>query len=255
MMRPTDPPVRQKRLSKITALLLALGLLIAICGGALPGVLAQDEPNTDGEGVDDDPRPKVEQLVREHRISTHHPDPAPWAYLGDLVSHLLRALVERLAPIFDDSDWLATTVRWLARLLFVAALVMVALALRRWLRRRIVRAAAVEAAAVEAATQTLPTESGRRADRERAVLDCLREGQVDAALEALWWWLAECLGDRDADPSWTTRELVSRHGRRDLAAPVRLFDRLVYGASEPRIEEVRSLYQQLRERLVPAGKA
>jgi hypothetical protein len=256
MSRATDSPVQRKRISKLAALLLAIGLLITILGGSLPGARAQDGPSIDEIGLGNDATPteeplpaetrqRVEQLVREHSISTHHPDPAPWAYFGDLVSHLFRALVERLTPLLGDGDWLATTVRWLARLLFVLALIVVALAVRRWLRGRI-----AEPAPVAAATQTLPTEPDRQADRERAVLDCLRDGPVEAALEALWWWLAECLGDRDADPSWTTRELVSRHDRRDLAAPVRLFDRLVYGAAEPRIEEVRALYQQLRQRLV-----
>ncbi|MCP4657846.1 MAG: hypothetical protein GY856_20760, partial [bacterium] len=98
-----------------------------------------------------------------------------------------------------------------------------------------------------------PTErsDGRSQERWEAELGRhLAGGDVTAALEALWWWLACGLLPRDVDPSWTTRELISHAGRWDLAAWVRRLDRMIYGAEPPAVDEVRRFWGDLREVLV-----
>ncbi len=84
-------------------------------------------------------------------------------------------------------------------------------------------------------------------DWESLLEENLATGRVSAALEALWWWLAERLIPRGAEPSWTSRELVLVAGRRDLLAQVRSLDRMLYGAAPPEVGEVRQLWGQLRE--------
>ena len=90
----------------------------------------------------------------------------------------------------------------------------------------------------------------RSQERWKAELDRhLARGDVTAALEALWWWLACGLLPRDVDPSWTTRELISHAGRWDLTAWVRRLDRMIYGAEPPAVDEVRRFWGDLREEL------
>ncbi len=75
----------------------------------------------------------------------------------------------------------------------------------------------------------------------------LEAGDVSAAVEALWWWLASGLVADRAEPSWTSRELVARAGRQDLLADVRRLDRMMYGAARPSADDVSRLWSDLRE--------
>jgi hypothetical protein len=82
-----------------------------------------------------------------------------------------------------------------------------------------------------------------RAELERL----LAAGEVAAALEAAWWWLARALLGERVDPSFTGRELVERSGRRDLLPLIRRFDVLAYGPRRPEPEEVRGFAARLAE--------
>ena len=79
----------------------------------------------------------------------------------------------------------------------------------------------------------------------------LAEGDGVGAAEALWWWLANIL-EADAEPSWTSRELIARVGRRDLAPAVRRLDWMLYGPWSPDAGEVEGLWRDLAERSRPA---
>jgi hypothetical protein len=93
-------------------------------------------------------------------------------------------------------------------------------------------------------------EAPRSASEWRAAIEgALARGELEAALTALWWWLASRLAPQEAQPSWTTRELVVRSGRRDLAPLVARFDALAYGPLAPEPVEVRRLLGELEERL------
>ncbi len=72
-------------------------------------------------------------------------------------------------------------------------------------------------------------------------------GDARGALEALWWSLAIRLVGSNADPAWTSRELVEKAGRRDLLPGVRRLDRLVWGSEQPLVEDVRQLWGRLRK--------
>ncbi|MEM7051698.1 MAG: hypothetical protein AAF604_18670 [Acidobacteriota bacterium] len=77
----------------------------------------------------------------------------------------------------------------------------------------------------------------------------LRSGDADAALEALWWWLARSLAGSEADPSWTGRELLRRAERLDLRDSVGRLDRLRYGPEGAALGEVERLASRLEASL------
>ncbi len=124
------------------------------------------------------------------------------------------------------------------------ALLLILRALLPRLRRRSPRpepgalaASAVSPAALDAAAW--------RAELERR----LAGGRTAEALEAAWWWLARSLAGDRAEPDWTSRDLVARAGRPELAPLVRRLDGLTYGPRRPDLNEVRSLVGRLEEAL------
>ncbi|HSS79467.1 MAG TPA: hypothetical protein VLV54_22290 [Thermoanaerobaculia bacterium] len=87
--------------------------------------------------------------------------------------------------------------------------------------------------------------AGWRAELDRR----LAAGRSAEALEAAWWWLARSLAGNRVMPDWTSRDLLIRGGREDLAVPIRRLDTLIYGSRRPAPEEVRSLVNLLEEGL------
>jgi hypothetical protein len=68
---------------------------------------------------------------------------------------------------------------------------------------------------------------------------------VEAALEAVWWWLAVSTMSREVDASWTSRELLEAAGRPDLRPLARDLDRMAYGPTRPSPGDVRQLVSGL----------
>jgi hypothetical protein len=115
---------------------------------------------------------------------------------------------------------------------------------RRWrARRRAEAAAPVATAALHAPVRR--DASAWRVEVERR----LAAGDVTAALEALWWWFASRVTEGDVDPSWTSRELLARCDRPDLAPLGHALDRLLYGARRPDGAEVRLFLRRGEEAL------
>ncbi|HEV7785967.1 MAG TPA: hypothetical protein VGQ28_11565, partial [Thermoanaerobaculia bacterium] len=101
------------------------------------------------------------------------------------------------------------------------------------------------------ATASVPTPAaeldaaGWRAELDRR----LAAGLSAEALEAAWWWLARSLAGSRALADWTSRDLVTRVGRPDLASLIRRLDAFIYGPRRPAPEEVRGLVDRLEEAL------
>jgi hypothetical protein len=97
--------------------------------------------------------------------------------------------------------------------------------------------------------------AGWRAELDRR----LAEGRIPESLEALWWWLARSLAGAEAEPDWTSRDLMARTRRDDLQGDdlrgnqlrdlVRRLDLLTYGPLPPAVEDLRGLLGRLEERL------
>jgi hypothetical protein len=227
--------------------LLAPALLLAAVLAAPPLLAAEPVEPPPPAAAD---REALAGVVAEHRVETSPPRPSLARYAGDLaraffgwiddlLEHNLPGVDRRFGAVVEillyglTAVVMGVLVYYLARLLY---------------RRR--RRGESESAA-EPADEPEPAAVPREVERWEAELR-RRLGAADApaAVEALWWWLATFLMPAEVQPSWTSRELVTRAGRPDLAPQVRHLDRLIYGAGSPTAEAVRRLHRELREALV-----
>jgi len=182
----------------------------------------------------------VERVLAETGVERVVPPPGWTGYLQVLVD----AVTERFfSPI---GQTLAGARGWfgpIATIVVAVAVVLVVwLFLASLARRRTDRAPASDVRRTAAAP---PSPQDARAWRE-ALERRLESGQVGPALEALWWWLACALiGAGAAERSWTSRELVARAGRPEVAGPARELDRWLYGPRRPQVPEIRELLARL----------
>lgn len=168
--------------------------------------------------------------------------PPESSYLGELARAVRQALTELLMAGARTLHVPAAAL-WGAVALFAALVVLlIGRSLLVRLRRRSPRAGRV--GADEVTSPEMPRDAaGWRAELERR----LAAGQVAGALEALWWWLARSLAGDDAEPDWTSRDLVARSSRDDLRGLVRRLDAFTYGPRRPAVEDLRGLVGRLEE--------
>ena len=192
----------------------------------------------------------LRRLSVEENVATRDPRPGLDHYLGDAGATFMVWLAEVLRPYLEEGGLVERLIgSGVPILLGVLLLIVLILVIRRFLRRT--PAGRREVAAVE---RRAAAERRDEHDPEAELRTAFESGDVAAALEALWWWLAMALGASGADPAWTTRELVMRAGRRDLLPAIRPFDRLVYGGGEATMVEVRQLHASL-ERAAGEGRS
>lgn len=196
----------------------------------------------------------VERVLGDAGVA-REPAVAPWSDYGEALGE---ALLETLVGAIEGSDlplpdWLlALSPRRLLEILL--ALVLAALALllvgrliSAW-RRRVPAAAGTsrepEAAAAPAQPAIADPETWkRRLDRRLAA------GELRAALEAMWWWLASGLAGAAADPAWTGGELLERVRRPDLAPQMARLEALLYGGRALDASALAALFGELEARL------
>jgi hypothetical protein len=173
------------------------------------------------------------------------PVPPESSYFGELLGaaaeFFVRALMAGAKRLHVPPGVLWWIAAGLAALLVLA---IARLAFSRLRRRKVVREGA------EAVTAALPPAAPRDAAAWRAELERrLAEGRIPEALEALWWWLARSLAGGEAEPDWTSRDLMARSRREDLRELVRRLDAFTYGPRPPGIEDLRGLLGRLEEAL------
>lgn len=172
------------------------------------------------------------------------PEPPEASYFGELSGIVQRAFIRLLAK---GGEMLNLPQRVYQAIAFGLAALAVLLLLRLLvpgLRRR--KARREEGAVAEI---DLPP-AARSAAAWRAELERrLAEGHIAEALEALWWWLARSVAASQAEPAWTSRDLVTRSRREDLRDLVRRLDAFTYGPRRPAVEELRRLVGGLEEAL------
>ncbi len=195
-------------------------------------------------------REELVELTRQHSVATRPEQPGLGRYAQDVIGAVFRWLsirLERLAP--GLADWIVAIARVGGQLILIFAAVLLAVLGLRWLRARYLLRRATEAPAVvplsQAASQ--PTEGRPREAWEDDLRRHLAGGDVAAACEALWWWLARVISRDQVESSWTSRELLAHARRRDLAPPVRRLDRMIYGAAPPTADDVHRLWTELKE--------
>lgn len=174
------------------------------------------------------------------------PVPPESSYLAELIRAAMDTL---MAAVVRGARMLHLSQRALITAALAAAAVALFLAVRALLPRlrRGRRPQTPEAPAGAAATA-----AGRELDAAgwRAELDRrLAAGRTAEALEAAWWWLARSLAGSRAEPDWTSRDLMTRAARPDLAGLVRRLDAFIYGPRRPALDDVRGLVARLEEAL------
>jgi hypothetical protein len=172
--------------------------------------------------------------------------------LGEYTRALAEAFGRWLGGAFDRTPGLAGGLELAARIaalaVLAAALCLIAISLwrglRRWARPRGATVPHLE-------WRVAPGPERIPLDREtwgRRLEERLASGDLAGALEALWWWVAASLSlDEGVEPSWTTRELLARAGRPELAPAASSLDVLMYGRAPANAAEIRACRTRLEE--------
>ncbi|HEY7214858.1 MAG TPA: hypothetical protein VIC28_09520 [Thermoanaerobaculia bacterium] len=188
-------------------------------------------------------RAVLQRVLAESKVQ-QVPEPPQASYLGELSGMMQRALMNLLAKGSKMLNLPRPVYQAIALGLAALAVLLLLQLLVPRLRRRKVRRTEGDIAEIE-----LPP-AARSAAAWRAELERrLGEGHIAEALEALWWWLARSLAAGQAEPAWTSRDLVVRSRREDLRDLVRRLDAFTYGPRRPAVEELRRLVGGLEEAL------
>ena len=183
----------------------------------------------------------LDHILREHGLGDKAQGGSWFSYVGYLLTRALGWVFARITRILteigDPGGWVGVLLWVLLALAVLALLAAVGSALLKRLRRRGAESGAagrIEAGAAAPAAALFDAASWRQ-ELDRL----LAAGDLRGALEAVWWWLARSLAGAEADPSWTSSELLAHTGRRELAGSFRRLDQLTYGAAEPTADEIR----------------
>lgn len=192
----------------------------------------------------------VERVLRETGVDRRVPGPSWAGYAQDLIEAAVEGLVDwmrpflkQLAPLFGGDLEIPALV-----LLIAIAVTLVYLFVRAAVVRFRRRAPKPDAA-FGVAREVAPAAVEDRAYWRRRLTALLANGDVAPALEAVWWWLARSLSGPGASPTWTSRELLALARRPDLLPLATSLDRMIYGGSLPRPEEVRELVARFEKAL------
>ncbi len=193
-------------------------------------------------------REQLRQIMVERRIESTSRQPGLSLYMRDAAlafSRWMAGVLELLMPRFSRllaGSWAEPLLKLLLALLAMLLLAyLVPFVVRRWLRRQV----AEQQPVWELPEDDSPDPLDPRWEAE--LRQRLERGEIAAAIEALWWWLARRLVGADAEPSWTSRELITRADRRDLMPSVRRLDRMIYAEGQPSADDVSNLWHDLRE--------
>ncbi|MBZ0113565.1 MAG: hypothetical protein K8J08_13965 [Thermoanaerobaculia bacterium] len=177
-------------------------------------------------------------------VATDLPGPGLADYATDLIGALWLRATGWLGDRVSEStlDLLYRILVWTLglTLLWVVGL----LAMRLWsLRRRPNVPSHPGLSAVPLREEASRGPSGSWAEFEAL----LAAGDVAAALEALWWWVARSIAPSGLDEAWTTDELLAATPQPsfDFEWSMRNLDRFLYGGRLPESDEVLQLAQKI----------
>ena len=227
-------------------LLARAAVAVAIATALLPAAGATSENATPHPAALEGDRDQLRQVMLEARIATDRSRPGLtlWARdAGVAFSRWMSGWMERVLPGFARVAMPYVEPALIVILALLATVLLIFLArfaLDRWRRR----APAANPGVVDLGATVKPPAARDWGEELRRRL---ASGDVAGGIEALWWWLASRLVADRAKPSWTSRELVTRAGRRDLLSAVRRLDRMMYGAARPSTDEIGRLRNDLEE--------
>jgi hypothetical protein len=187
----------------------------------------------------------VREALDTARAVEKLPPPSLMDYASDvgrLVRDRLELAIERALPWAGQP--LVERIALYAALggALLAALLVLAVAVRRW---RHGRAAAPTQVRVEPLPSAAAPPPGDAAWWREALQRRLAAGRLRPALVAGWGWPPRRLDPPGLDPSWTSAELVRASGAAAMRAPLRRLDRHLWGGVAPRADDVRSVVDEL----------
>jgi hypothetical protein len=189
-------------------------------------------------------RALLERVLAETGVERAPARPATVEYLqvwSEAVRLWLERFLGRHPGLWENVTWGLTVTAWL---LVGAAVALLVFAIVRLARRR-------RRAQEKTVVAIAPSVLSPRPDREewrRELERRLAAGDLDGALEALWWWFAASLV-REIDPSWTSQQLLLEARRPDLGFAAVELDRALYGPRRPRADDVSALVTRLEASL------
>jgi hypothetical protein len=179
----------------------------------------------------------VERIVAETRVETTPVTPGWTGWIEALSTAALQWIGDRI-PGMPRLDWLAESAGPAAKVVGVmlvgVLLYLIARLLIAGRAARPTRPPAAAAARSHAAAAPGRDAASWRREFERRLAD----GDLPAALRALWWWFARAVSPGHVDESWTTRELLARCGRADLGPLAGALDQWLYGTRKPGGDEL-----------------
>ncbi len=224
------------RLPRLCCLIVPIAVLLSVSGAvAAAGV----------DGVDNQ---LIEEIYTQTNLAESQPAPGFGAYAGHLVREALAALfpplADRVSTFLNLSTWF-----WLA--LGAGALVTaIALLLQGFSQRRVIHSEG-KAAEIGVEFEQQPKYSPQEwIERHRRAMQA---GDLAAALEALWWWVASVLSPPGLDSSWTTRQLTRFAGNDAIRIALRRLDELAFGTASADRSDVVALQSSLASDLQAGG--
>ncbi len=193
----------------------------------------------------------LRRVIAETGVATDPAGPSLTAYVTACAAAIARGIGRLFSSHPGLTGGLLNAAFIVAVLTLAGALALAAISVFRRLRGRGSQAGA------PAPRQVEEIEAGpaprRNAAAWRVELESrLARGDVAGALEALWWWLAASLtleAAVDVDPSWTTRELLTRARRTELFGAGATLDVLMYGRLPPSPGDVAACLKRFDEKL------
>jgi len=190
----------------------------------------------------------LRRVLEETGVDQTVPSPSWSAYFERLIEAAGRWLVSH----FPRLQGLASLPRRLGPAAAFLGIVFV-VAVLFWVARMVVLRRRQAGATAPPAKPPLPPAS-RVPERDRPawrheIERRLAAGDIEGALEALWWWFARSVCPGRVDPAWTSHELLASSGRADLAPVAGALDRLLYGFARPDADELRRFLGRLEAAL------
>ena len=236
-------------------LLAAAALVVAMAGLAAAEPPAASAPSVESAPRADSAPPGsaaadhalVERILRESGVVSTSPRPSVRGYLADVLWRFFGWLLRYMRAA---QAWVVTGT--IAVYIALGILASAVLASLTWLLARLVRGSPRGPAAgprVSLETQKRPEAPPDRGAWALELERCLAGQDVAGAREALWWWFARSVYAGAVEAAWTSREVLARASRLDLAPLVGDLDVMIYGKHFPSPSEVRGLFTRMQEAL------
>lgn len=192
-------------------------------------------------------RDTLERLAQSTEVDTEAVQPGIGVWFDDATHAMGQWWLELFADRLGSVSWFAYEgTLWVLRALFVVLVVLAGLFVARLIRRPRTELPAGEVHRPKAESEPVPG----AARWLRRMEECLADGDVRGASQALWWWVAsrlgdDALGDGGPDAAWTTRELLHHtHAPGEMQRLGDRLDAMIYGPQMPTVEGVRELQSQ-----------